>query len=121
MTPKPDFLSKSSLKLLKYFFQKGTIIPPETHQLSQSCINQLLDSGFINSSVYSIDISSMFTEYSYTITEDGKGYLRYLKNESRKKWIPYIITTTISVLALMKSYGYGIDDIILWCMQQLTR
>lgn len=55
----------------------------------------------------------------YVITEKGKAFLCERKHRSKDKWIPYIITTLISVLALMKSYGFGIDDVVIWCMRQL--
>lgn len=55
----------------------------------------------------------------YVISEKGKAFLCDRKQQLRGKWIPYIITTLISVLALMKSYGFGIDDVVIWCMQQL--
>mgnify|MGYP005775263797 FL=1 len=66
-------------------------------------------------------------EYSYgewisiSISETGEAYLAERKHLIREKWIPYIITTVISILALMKSYGFGIDDIFIWCMQQLRQ
>lgn len=55
----------------------------------------------------------------HIITEKGKAFLCERKRQSKDKWIPYIITTLISVLALMKSYGFGIDDAVIWCMRQL--
>ena len=55
----------------------------------------------------------------YVVTEKGKAFLCERKHQSKDKWIPYIITTLISILALMKSYGFGIDDVVIWCMQQL--
>lgn len=116
-----NFLSKESFELLKYFYKNTSIVPPESNNLQKDCLDQLVALGFIARSVSIINVDTLITEFSYTITEDGKGYLRYLKNESLKKWIPYTITTIISVLALMKSYGHGIDDIILWCMQRLMR
>ncbi|MCH5343359.1 MAG: hypothetical protein J1E64_04905 [Acetatifactor sp.] len=58
---------------------------------------------------------------SATISEAGKAYLSEKKHLAKEKWIPYIITTVISVLALMKSYGFGIDDIITLCMQLLRQ
>lgn len=66
-------------------------------------------------------------EYSYgewisiSISEAGKAYLSERNRLIREKWIPYIITTVISILSLMKSYGCGIDDIFIWCMQQLKQ
>ena len=58
---------------------------------------------------------------SATISEAGKAYLSEKKHLAKEKWIPYIITTVISILALMKSYGFGIDDIITLCMQLLKQ
>lgn len=116
-----DFLSKDSFELLKYFSKVTSITPPESNKLPEECVSQLLTAGLIDCSAQTINIDTMFSEFTYTITENGKGYLRHLKMEARKKWIPYIITTTISVLSLMKSYGHGIEDIILWCMKQLMQ
>lgn len=116
-----NFLSKDSLKLLKHFSKVTSISPPESNNLSEDCLYQLHDFGFIDFSSQTIDIDTMSCEYTYTITESGKGYLHHIKNESLKKWVPYGITTTLSVFALLKSYGHGIDDIILWCMQQLMQ
>lgn len=56
-----------------------------------------------------------------TISEAGKAYLSEKRHLAKEKWIPYIITTVISILALMKSYGFGIDDIITSCMQLLKQ
>ena len=58
---------------------------------------------------------------SVSISEAGKAYLSERKHLIKEKWVPYIITTAISVLALMKSYGYGVDEIFIWCMQQLKQ
>lgn len=58
---------------------------------------------------------------SISISESGKAYLSERKSYIRDKWIPYIITTIISLLALAKSYGFGIDDIFTWCMQLLKQ
>lgn len=58
---------------------------------------------------------------SISISESGKAYLSERKSYIRDKWIPYIITTVISILALAKSYGFGIDDIFTWCMQLLKQ
>ena len=116
-----NFLSKDSLKMLKHFSKVTTITSPESNELSEACVSQLIAAGFIDRSSQTLNIDTMFSEYTYTITESGKGYINHLKSESRKLWIPYAITTLISVLSLMKSYGHGIDDIILWYMQRLTQ
>ena len=58
---------------------------------------------------------------SATISEAGKAYLSERKHLAKEKWIPYIITTIVSILALMKSYGFGVDDIFTWCKQLLER
>lgn len=107
--------------MLKHFSKVTSITSPESNKLSEACVFQLIAAGFIDRSSQTLNIDTMFSEYTYTITESGKGYINHLKSESRKLWIPYAITTLISVLSLMKSYGHGIDDIILWCMQRLTQ
>lgn len=56
-----------------------------------------------------------------SISEAGKAYFSERHKLSRDRWIPYIITTVISILALMKSYGFGIDNIFIWCMQLLKQ
>lgn len=58
---------------------------------------------------------------SISISEAGKAYIVERKTQIRDKWVPYIITTIISALALAKSYGFGIDDIFTWCMQLLKQ
>lgn len=58
---------------------------------------------------------------SISISESGKAYLSERKSYIRDTWIPYIITTAISILALAKTYGFGIDDIFTWCMQLLKQ
>ena len=58
---------------------------------------------------------------SISISEAGKAYIVERKTQIREKWVPYIITTIISALALAKSYGFGIDDIFTWCTQLLKQ
>lgn len=58
---------------------------------------------------------------SISISESGKAYIAERKSQIRDKWIPYIITTAISILALAKSYGFGIDDVFTWCMRLLKQ
>lgn len=58
---------------------------------------------------------------SVSISEPGKSYISERKHSILGKWIPYIITTVISLLALAKSYGFGIDDFFIWCMQLLKQ
>lgn len=50
-----------------------------------------------------------------------KEYQRLQHKITNKEFFKYIITTSIAVLALMKSYGFGIDDIILYCMRLLKQ
>lgn len=54
-------------------------------------------------------------------TQLGKSYIGDQKQNKVDKWVPYIITTTISVLALLKSYGYGIENVFIWCKQLLEQ
>lgn len=114
-------LSQGSYNLLKHISKHPNFSPAEDSVFSMDCLQQLCEYGLIFVSVNTIFVNSFDSVSSYSITELGKGYLRYRKNELLKEWIPYIITTCISVLSLMKSYGHGIDDIIIWCMQQLAR
>lgn len=51
----------------------------------------------------------------YHLTSTYWEYIAYRRESYFKGKLPVII----SIIALMKSYGFGIDDIILWCMQQL--
>lgn len=56
-----------------------------------------------------------------SIAENGKAYISERKNIFINQWIPYIVTTLLSVLALMKSYGFGVDDLFTWCTQLLKQ
>lgn len=56
-----------------------------------------------------------------SISENGKAYISERKNRFINQWIPYIVTTLLSVLALMKSYGFGVDDLFTWCTQLLKQ
>lgn len=56
-----------------------------------------------------------------SIAENGKAYISERKNRFINQWIPYIVTTLLSVLALMKSYGFGVDDLFTWCTQLLKQ
>lgn len=56
-----------------------------------------------------------------SISQNGKSAIYEQKISIRDKWLPYIITTVISILALMKSYGFGIDDLFISCMKLLRQ
>lgn len=56
-----------------------------------------------------------------SISENGKSYIAERKSRFINQWIPYIFTTLLSILALMKSYGFGIDDLFTWCTQLLKQ
>lgn len=80
-----NFLSKESFKLLKHFSKVTSIAPPESNTLPEDCLDQLVSSAFVTRSVSTIDVDTMASEFSYAITEDGKGYLRYLKKRITQK------------------------------------
>lgn len=86
-------------ELAKFKRERLTRINPDTHKLEN------YDGKII----------------SISISESGKAYLLERKAQIRGKWIPYIITTTISIFALAKSYGFGIDDVFTWCMRLLKQ
>lgn len=62
------------------------------------------------------------------ITSKGRFAYKLYKDNSKKarkdliidKAIPFC-ALIISILALLKSYGYGIEEIITWCMQLLKK
>lgn len=87
--------------------------------------NKLIDVSYQNKPHFDFETKKASYErggrISATISETGKAYLSERKRYVREKWIPYTITTVISVLALMKSYGCGIDELIISCMQLLKR
>ena len=52
---------------------------------------------------YDINEYGESSNLRYIISEDGKAYLYERKQSMFGKWIPYIITTSISVIALIIS------------------
>lgn len=77
---------------------------------------QLFLYGFIKNNSY-INPDDLMENYDGTmsVTDTYKRYCIYRREQFFKGKLPVII----AFLALMKSYGFGIDDIILWCMQRL--
>lgn len=58
---------------------------------------------------------------SVSISETGKSYLSERKSRLLNQWVPYTLTTLLSILALMKSYGLGIDDLFTLCTKLLKQ
>lgn len=54
---------------------------------------------------------------TFSLTNNYKRYCIYRREQFFKGKLPVII----ALLALLKSYGFGIDDFIFWCMQQLKQ
>lgn len=62
------------------------------------------------------------------ITPDGRFAFKLYKDERSKerrrfildKFIPFF-ALIISILSLLKSYGYGIEELFTWCMQLLEK
>lgn len=77
-----DYLSSDSINLLTAFYNGLTI--HDESLFDESCIDQLVDNGLIESRfisyVFSSDdaVSSNFSDY--VITEKGKGYMLYLED-----------------------------------------
>ena len=106
--PRQHHLLKKICRSEKYYFSEN----------EKKIIFYLSSLGFVTVSSENGDRWGNGAIKFCKITEAGKIYLYETWHQLIEKWIPYIITTAISVLALMKSYGYGIDDIIIWCMKQ---
>lgn len=105
-------MSNEHIKILKMILRKGEYPISESEPLG----NQLHYLG-------NLEYICLINDYGvpsnprYIVTEKGKAFLSEYKNHKREFWVPYVITTLISVFALMKSYGFGIDDLITWCMK----
>lgn len=54
---------------------------------------------------------------TFSLSSNYKRYCIYRREQFFKGKLPVII----ALLALLKSYGFGIDDFIFWCMQQLKQ
>lgn len=81
-------------------------------------INHMLYAKYLKLVSEPIFVAGEFIEndddqFSITVTANDR--LDELKELFFLKRLPIII----SILALLKSYGLGADDIILWCMKQL--
>ena len=55
------------------------------------------------------------TDGTFSLSDNYKRYRAYRREQFFKGKLPVII----ALLALLKSYGFGIDDFIFWCMRQL--
>ncbi len=65
--------------------------------------------------VYDVEHREDIFDGTVSLTMTYKRYCLYRREQFFRGKLPVII----SILALMKSYGVGIDDIIAWCTQQL--
>lgn len=80
-----------------------------------SIMEQLLNEGYVKNT---------FNPYHFRLTQKSihhKQFIcRAILNYLCDKWIS-LIALIVSILALLKSYGYGIDDIFISCMQLLRK
>ena len=132
-------ITKDEFKILKAFMK----IPE--HTMKQSTFDKLYPSeSIIRISAVRLAKQLHYIEYTpildesgnqighspdeLRITPDGRFAYKLYKDETRKeikrflldKAIPFC-ALIISILALLKSYGYGIEEIISWCMQLLKK
>lgn len=123
-------LDKKQLDFLKYISKVDKIYYKDLSDKQTKIANFLEDNNLIDVEYKTkLRITSQSEKPHYekqyrlsaSISETGKAYLSEKKYAAREKWIPYIITTVISILALMKSYGHGIDDLFISCMKLLER
>ena len=112
---------------------KKIILTPEEQQIFN--LFKKSDKVFLTVDEYYILADVGLLEYrsdSFEPLEDdfcelsdlGKRFKEYQHIQhkiSSKEFFKYIITTAISVLALMKSYVFGIDDIAIYCMKLLKQ
>ena len=114
------YLSKESLALLRRF-ERG-LSESEIKSSEESCLEQLLSFGFIESHIVDYDISidmvsPVFSEYQ--ITESGKAYLYNHKIENRFRYIPICI----SIFAAIGGYReeiYAIIQAVMKLLKTLT-
>ena len=93
-------LDKSHIKLLK------KILNSKEYYSTSNSDNNKLDYLAKNNLIYPKYDTDKYGESSnlrYVISEYGKSYLYERKQQILGKWIPYIITTSISVFALIIS------------------
>lgn len=111
-------ISRSQRKTLKKIKKKPITVVPEVipskiqflknnDYLEYEGINQ--KEGFLNKEVFHIT--------SIKISEKGIAYLYTSRIDSIKWSIPIII----SIVSLAKSYGFGIENFITWCMKLLVQ
>lgn len=132
-------ITKDEFKILKAFME----IPE--HTMNQSTFDKLYPSeSIIRISAVRLINQLHYIEYppildengnkigynpdELRITPDGRFAYKLYKDEVRKerkrflldKAIPFC-ALIISILALLKSYGYGIEELISWCTQLLKQ
>lgn len=102
-------LTNSSYRLLKYMRNNSCSkdsLPKTFLSTYDEDVEMLLENEFISSEILDYDLSSfiptpVFSEYK--ITSYGIAYIQNRRHELFSKWIPYIITTAIAVIALATS------------------
>lgn len=114
-------MDKSHIKMLKKIKKAGIYDFTNASEEEKATIEYLGQQGYMKYYMDEDEDPRTSKKRRCVIREKGKAYLYERREAKIDKWVPYIITTTISVIALMKSYGLGIDDIFTWCMQLLKQ
>lgn len=99
------FLNKTERRLLKLFKKRDKINIQANSYASRSDLSTLLQLKLVKENA-TYNRTTRMDDYDGTasITKLGRDYLEYTSKENQNKWIPYIITTAISVAALIKSF-----------------
>lgn len=101
-------LNKSELQLLKKFKRNNSIKicdMMEGDRIIDPSYSTLTSLGFVmQNSVY--DAKKRMDDYldTATITKLGRDYLEFYISDRKRRLVPYVITTSISVIALIKSF-----------------
>ena len=99
------FLNKTERRLLKLFKKHEKINIQANSYVSRSDLSTLLQLKLVKENA-TYNRTTRMDDYDGTAsyTKLGRDYLEYTSKENQNKWIPYIITTAISVAALIKSF-----------------
>ena len=125
------YLHKSQFHLLKSLKNKGSVICDSFSDDQMKIVHFLYEQKFIDvkheilSTSFDSESGTIKNTYgkiiSISISEQGRAYLANRKHQLFTQWIPYAITTAISILALVKSYESEIASFFIWGKLLLTQ
>jgi len=103
-------IDNKSLKLLKFLKKQDSPVAEEnivseySKSLELLVEEELIDQNTENTEVIPFEFGASYkNNYSYNISLKGKAFLEQKFKEGLLKWIPYIVTTLISISALINS------------------